>query len=349
MPQFINSDKALLEFTEMMEILLSSGLSVRDALEALVLMDGTSKAGLLGKELLEHIHRGLSFAQAVEQTEAGFPLIYRGMIEVGDAAGSVERIFPRLSAYLRTRKKLVDKTAAALAYPALVLTTAASGVLGLVFYVIPKMEQIFSGFGGDAGTRFRANMQAMEELFTVLIIIFFTLVFTALGLGIYRRANEDFACGTDRRLLGIPLVGRFIASWETMNFSFAMEVLCGSGMRVEDAIREAAAMVSNRAYRQALNAVREKVLGGYSLAAAFGEEKLFPPALSRWVSIGEQAGRTEQVFTRISSFFQDEIERKTSKFLLLIEPALIGLIGLVMLALTGGMLMPFFSIYGTIL
>jgi type II secretory pathway component PulF len=120
-------------------------------------------------------------------------------------------------------------------------------------------------------------------------------------------------------------------------------------MRVEDAIGEAAAMVSNRAYRQGLDEVREKVLGGCSLSAAFEEKKLFPPALSRWISIGEQAGRTEEIFSQIRSFFQDEIEQRTSKFLLLIEPVMIALIGLVLLALTGGILLPLFSIYGTIL
>jgi type II secretory pathway component PulF len=72
-------------------------------------------------------------------------------------------------------------------------------------------------------------------------------------------------------------------------------------------------------------------------------------ALSRWISIGEQSGKTDQVFARISSFFQDEIEQRTSKFLLLIEPAMIALIGLVLLALVGGIVLPLFSIYGTIL
>jgi type II secretory pathway component PulF len=108
-------------------------------------------------------------------------------------------------------------------------------------------------------------------------------------------------------------------------------------------------MVSNRAYRQSLLEVREKVLGGCSMAAAFGEETLFPPTLSRWISIGEQSGKTDQVFARISAFFQDEIEQRTSKFLLLIEPAMIALIGLVLLALGGGIVLPLFSIYGTIL
>jgi type II secretory pathway component PulF len=341
--------KALLEFTEMMETLLSSGLSVRDALEALVLMDSASKSASLGRELLEHIRRGSSFAQAVEQSDADFPLIYRGMIAVGDAAGSVERIFPRLSAYLRNRKKLADKTAAALAYPALVLSAAFAGTLGLVFYVMPKMERVFSGFGEEAGLRLRENMRTMEGMFTAVLTVCAGLTFTVLSLGLYRKTNTDAAQSIDRCILSVPLLGRFIASWETLNFSFAMEVLSGGGMRVEDAIREAAAMVSNRDYRQSLGAVREKVLGGYSLSAAFGEEKFFPPALSRWISIGEQAGKTEQVFTQIRSFFQDEIEQRTSKFLLLIEPAMIGLIGLVLLALTGSILLPLFSIYGTIL
>jgi type II secretory pathway component PulF len=236
-----------------------------------------------------------------------------------------------------------------LAYPALVLSAAIAGTLGLVCYVMPKMEQIFSGFGGEAGLQLRANMQAMERLFTALLAVVFAAAFAVIFLGVYRKTNEDLAYQIDRRLLNLPILGRFIASWETLNFSFAMEVLSGAGMRVEDGIRAAAAMVSNRAYRRSLMTIREKVLGGYGMAAAFGEETLFPPTLSRWISIGEQSGKTDQVFARISSFFQDEIEQRTSKFLLLIEPAMIALIGLVLLALVGGIVLPLFSIYGTIL
>jgi type II secretory pathway component PulF len=71
--------------------------------------------------------------------------------------------------------------------------------------------------------------------------------------------------------------------------------------------------------------------------------------MGQWAAIGERSGKTEQVFSRLRSYFQGELERRSAKFILLIEPAMIALIGLVILALVTGILLPLFSAYGTIL
>jgi type II secretory pathway component PulF len=340
-----NYEKEVLEFTEMMELLLESGLSIRDALEALAVMDNSSSAAFpektsLGKTLLGYVHRGATFAQAVNMMEE-FPPIYRGMIRVGNSAGSVEKIFPRLGAYLRDRKKLRDKISGALAYPALVLTVALLGTMGLIFFVMPRMELIFAGFGGDAGNSIRRNVRSLELALGVPAALAALL---AGALGILRKNSV-----IDRLALALPLAGEFILSWESFNFVFAMEVLTGGGIPVEDAILEAAGLVSNGAYRHSLLQAREGVLNGESLARAFLENPFCPPCMGHWTAIGERSGKTEQVFAQLRSYFQGELERRSSKFILLIEPAMIAVIGMAILALVAGILLPLFSVYGTIL
>ncbi|MDR1250212.1 MAG: type II secretion system F family protein [Treponema sp.] len=331
------TEKEVLEFTEMMELLLESGLSIRDALESLAVMDRDSS---LGKTLLEHIRRGASFAQAVDRTEE-FPPIYRGMIRVGNSVGSVEKIFPRLGAYLRDKKKLRDKISGALAYPALVLAVAFLGTLGLIFFVMPRMELIFAGFGGDAGNSIRKNAQALELALGIPAVLTALIAAAAAVL----RKNSVI----DRLALSAPLAGKFILSWESFNFAFAMEVLTGGGIPVEDAIMEAAELVSSGAYRRSLLQTRERVLNGESLARAFFENPFCPPCMGLWSAIGERSGKTEQVFAHLRSYFQGELERRSSKFILLIEPAMIAVIGVVILALVAGILLPLFSVYGSIL
>ncbi|AEF84681.1 bacterial type II secretion system protein F domain protein [Treponema primitia ZAS-2] len=348
-----NRERAVLEFTEMMEILLNSGLSIKDALEVLTVTGQEASRGnrgaSLGKQLLEYIHKGASFAQAVNQLEEYFPPIYRGMIRVGNAAGSVERIFPRLRVYLSDQKKLREKVSAALVYPVLVLAVAFLGTLGLIFFVMPKMEQIFAGFGGDAGNTVRGNIRIIE---TGLIIPSFLLTLILCILIVIRKnkgGSSEINKLIDLHLLSMPLIGPYISSWETFNFSFAMEVLTGGGIAVENALGEAANLVSNSAYRLSLLKVRERVLNGGSLAAAFLKETALPSNLGHWVAVGEKAGKTDLVFSRIRSWFQEELEQRTSKFLLLLEPVLIIIIGLVILGLVVGIILPLFSIYGTIL
>jgi type II secretory pathway component PulF len=349
MSGYYGSAKRVLEFTEMMELLLESGLSLKDALEIITLAGRKSGAGVLGNRLLEHIRRGASFAGAIQALEDVFPPIYRGMINVGDAAGSVERIFPRLSTYMRDQKKLRDKTAGALAYPVLILIVSILGTAGLAFFVIPKMETIFSGFGGNAVERIHANIRSIKIFLTLLFCIILLIILGLISLKGMAGTNKDLALFLDYRILQIPLIGDFIVSWETLNFTFAMEVLTSGGISVEAAIEEAGKLVFNRAYRHSLTMVQDKVLNGGSLSRAFSEEKTFPPCMSQWISVGERSGRTEKIFSQIRSYFQDEIEQRVSQFLLLIEPIMITAVGLIILGLVAGIILPLFSIYGTIL
>jgi len=118
---------------------------------------------------------------------------------------------------------------------------------------------------------------------------------------------------------------------------------------VENAIEEAARVVLNRAFKQALSSVREDLLKGIGLSQAFPKHREFPHYLSQWMLVGEKSGKTERVFTQIRTYFQAEVDRMTGKFMTLIEPALIVLIGGFMIILILGIVLPLFSLYGTIL
>jgi type II secretory pathway component PulF len=213
--------------------------------------------------------------------------------------------------------------------------------MGLIFFVMPRMELIFAGFGADAGNSIRRNVRALELALGVPAAFGALLAGTAGAL----RKNSV----VDRMALTLPVAGKFILSWESFNFVFAMEVLTGGGIPVEDAILEAAALVSNGAYRHSLLRARERVLNGGSLARAFFENPYCPPCMGQWAAMGERSGKTEQVFAQLRSYFQGELERRSSQFILLIEPAMIAVIGMVILALVAGILLPLFSVYGTIL
>jgi type II secretory pathway component PulF len=344
-----NARKALTEFTGMMELLIESGLSLKDALEVLVSSDRRSSASALGSRILELIRRGSSFAEAVQSLDNIFPPVYRGMINVGDKAGSVEKVFSRLRNYLNRQKNLKDKISAALVYPVMVLFLAIAGSLGLVFFVMPKLETIFGGFNGNQAEEIRRNIGVIKLLLSCFagaaaVVIPALIILFRIG-----KSHEKPGLFLDKLLLRVPGLGMFLSIRESLNFSFAMEVLTSGGVPVETALAEAAGAVSNRMYCRSLFLVRKQVMRGGSLSAAFASDPVFPVYISRWIAVGEKSGRTEMVFTQIRSYFQDLIEQRTAKFLLLIEPALIIAIGVILLGLIMGIVFPLFSVYGNII
>lgn len=343
-----NGDEAL-EFTQMMALLVDSGLSLKDSLEVAAAMRESGKLASIADSLLESVKKGASFASAVSSRDDLFPPIYRGMVSVGDRVGSVERIFPRLAAYLLGRKTLREKVAGAIAYPILVLAVTALGSFAVVVFLLPQLESVFSGFGAQAAARIQENVRALNLVFLSFSAFIGLAAVSAVAAGIVRRRVDRAAQALDSLALRLPLMGPFLTAMETLNFSFAMETLLAGGVTLETAIAEAAGVVGNRSFRSALESVRSALVRGENVSSAFASRKELPRYLSRWIAVGERTGKTELVFAQIRSYFQAEVDRLTSRFMALIEPALIVGVGVVLLAIVLLLVVPLFSMYGSIL
>lgn len=340
----------MLELTQMMEQLINSGLSLKESLEITSQMNKSgSETGKLAGIIYEKIQKGISFAKAVNSLADTFPAVYRGIISVGDKIGSVERIFPRLRVYLETQKKIKEKVKSALIYPCIVLITAFLGMLAMILFVFPKLEEMFAEFGGDAVTILQNNIQNLKTGLLVILIILLLVITGILVLRIGSKRHKNIREEQDKLILKIPVLGNFISQWETLNFSFAMETLTSGGVTVEAAIPESITVVSNCAYQKALKDVSADIIKGESLSEAFSKRKVFPEYMSRWILVGEKSGQPEHVFSQIRNYYQAEIEKFMNKFMTLIEPALILLIGLFMIVLVLTVIVPVFSIYGSVL
>ncbi len=341
--------KRVLEFTQIMEQLLASGLSIKDALEVTTVINNKRNKDDIASILYSKIQKGTSFALAVNEMPLVFSSVYRGIITVGDKVGSVEKIFPRLRIYLETQKKIKDKFISALVYPAMVGITAIIAFLAMILFVFPKLRLMFIDFGGEAGIQLEANIEKMQIFFMGLLIVILILIIFGLIINGFSKRNKNIRFLKDTILLKLPIIGKFLTYRETLNFSFAMETLTAGGVTIENAIKEAKSVISNECFIQAVNSVHDCILRGEALSDSFAKYKIFPEYMTKWMYVGERSGKPEQVFAQIRNYFQNEIDLYTTKFMSLIEPSLIIIVGVVLIILIITIIVPVFSLYGSIL
>lgn len=343
------NSKASLEFTQIMEHLLESGLSLKDAVEISAEINKKSKSSIISEEILSQINKGTTFAAAVNNLDQFFSPVYRGIISVGDKVGSVEKIFPRLRVYLESSTKIREKLKGALLYPSLILFTAVFGTLAMTLFVLPKLQIMFQEFGGEAAATLRQNILNLESFSIVFFALLIIIFITGMTFARKRKTNIRIKRKIDTFLLKVPFINNLIISWQTLNFSFAMETLTAGGVTVENAIEEAKNVVTNEFYKESFNNVVSDIRKGIPLSTAFSTQKVFPSYLSTWILVGEKSGKTEKVFSHIRNYFQNEIDRRSNQFMTLIEPLLIILVGLILLVLVLTVVVPVFSLYGSIL
>jgi type II secretory pathway component PulF len=226
---------------------------------------------------------------------------------------------------------------------------AVLGTIGIVAFIVPKLLEIFSQLGGAAAERVQRSAATMILAFCVLGGVFALALTLALIAVRLRKRDDELATRIDGWALRIPLLGRFLSAYETLNFAYAMETLVGGGVSVEVGLEEVSMVIGNRAYRKAVTSCRDDVLKGEVLSSAVKKHRELPVHIAQWIAIGERSGQVERVFEQLRRYYQGEVDRITSRFTALIEPALILLVGCMIALLIFIFIIPLFSMYGAML
>ena len=343
------SKKTVIEFTDTLSLMLNSGLSLRDSLEIAGTVFIKGDVVKLISVVIERIDKGNSFSEALESMEITFPPVYRGLVRIGERIGNLDMIMKRLSKYLSDEHRFNEKILSSLLYPFIVLGVAAFCIVMIILTVFPKIKEMFLQLGQGIPEKMETAMTKMSLVFIIsgiiIVFIFFLFIFVKAA----RRIGGPFVIKLDSALMKIPGIGPVLIRKETLNFTFAMETLTTGGIAVEEALEEASMAVTNKAFRAGILTIKEKVMKGENLSNAFLEQPLFPERLGKWIGIGERVGHVEKVFSQMRIYYQEEIERFSTRFMGLIEPALILFVGIVILFIVLTFIVPLFSMYGTII
>jgi len=343
------SRRTVLDLTDTLSIMIDSGLSVKDSLELCRTVFPSGEAGRLVSLLSSRIRKGGTFHSVVDELSGSFPPVYRGLVRIGERLGSLEQVLRQLSRYLNEDRKLRDKLLGSLLYPLLVVAVAVLGVIAILVVVFPRLRAVLGAFGTASAGGIDALFGSISTSFIAAgAVLFLVAAVVAVTLGI-RSRDGGAARAVDRFLLRLPLVGPAIRDTNLFLFFFALQILAASGVPVEQALCEGAAVLSNHALRAGTHAMKGRLEVGEHLSAAFLAQPLFPERIGRWVAIGERVGSIERVFGELKTYYQAELEKWTTRFMNLIEPSLIILVGAGVLYLVATFIIPIFSLFGSIL
>jgi type II secretory pathway component PulF len=360
------SMRAVRDFTTGIALMVRSGLSVRDALEVArgVFSAGAGRRGearRLVEFLDERIQAGASLSTCLTVLDQSFPAVYRGLVQIGERVGTLDQVLTRLASYLEDQKKMRDKIIGALTYPLLVLGVAFAGMITVAAVVVPKAQELFDQVGTSLPPSVRGIGRSAAVSLTVTIVLLVVVVALVITIGFLRRRGARRIDGAARRAmvridelaLKFPGLGSFLSVREMVNLTFALEVLTESGVAVEDALRESSRAVGNAALEEALLHAADDVVAGKPVSAALsrhgGKSTPIPPRVGHWVVIGERTGRVEQVFSQLRLYYQAEFEKWTSRIMTLVEPALIVVVGVILMFMILTFVVPLFSLYGSII
>jgi type IV pilus assembly protein PilC len=224
-----------------------------------------------------------------------------------------------------------------------VLIVATVIITGILIFVIPTFQQLYSDLGGELPGLTQMVINASHWLrdyigWLVVGIVLFVILFIQL------RKIRKFRYITDYALLRLPIFGELVLKSSIANFARTLSSMVSSGINILDALQISAETANNEVIREAIYDVKKQVEKGVNLSVAMSKHQIFPPMLINMVAIGEQAGNLDEMLSKVADFYEEEVDRTVDGLTSLIEPLMIVFIGSVIGVIIVAMYLPIFKI-----
>lgn len=289
------------------------------------------------------VETGLSLSDALAKHKKIFSALFVNMVKAGESSGMLDDILDRLAEYLEKTSSLQRKVSAALVYPAIVSAMALAITLLLLLKVIPVFKTIFEGFGASL------PMPTMV-LITVSNFLqqYFLLIASAsiAGLFLMKRyiSTEKGRLQFDGFLLKMPVFGILFRKVAISKFARTLSTLIKSGVAILSALEIVGKTSGNKVIEVAIENVRVNVREGENISEPLAKAKVFPPMVTRMVSVGEQTGELEKMLSKIADFYDEQVDASVTALTSMIEPLIIAFLGIVIGGIVICMFLPIFRV-----
>lgn len=332
----------LATLTRQLAGLLDAGLAIDEALNVLGEQSENKREQALLALIRQDIASGQSLSASLSHFERVFPPFYRALVRAGEESGKLPGVLARLADYLERREELKSGLAMAFIYPAIVIFVSISVIVGMLTWVVPQMVQVFQGAKQVLPLPTRILLAVSHFMGNWGGWLLLALAIAALA---FWRAmkKDDFRYRVHAWRLTVPWFGKLERAAETVRFASTLAILAGSGVPVLTAMAAASGVMSNLPLKTAAEQAARQVREGMSLARALAAAKSFPPILVHLVASGEATGRLDSMLERAAAEQSAGLSRKVETFSQLLGPAVVLVMGAVVLFIVLAILLPVFE------
>jgi len=328
--------------TRQLATLVQSGMPLDQALAAVAEQADDARAAKIVAAVRTQLAAGEALPAALAKYPRTFSPLYRGLVGAGAETGRLADVLARLADYLEAREALRQKVVLALIYPMIVTVIAFAVIAVLLAYVVPQVVSVYQQSRQTLPWLTQALI-ATSAFFRATGWLWLGLVVVVAAALLLANRSAAFRARWHAWLLRVPVIGKLSRSLDSARFASTLAILVGSGaplLRSLDAASEVVRMLPlQRAARAATVLVRE----GVTLSRALKEQAEFPPVLIHLVANGESSGRLGPMLQRAAEELERDAERRLAWLAALLQPALIVVMGAIVLVLVLAVMLPIVS------
>jgi type IV pilus assembly protein PilC len=332
-----------LVFNQELATLLKAGMPLVQSLDILRRNVPNPVFKSLLDDVYEKVRSGTALSDAFEAHPRHVTPIYTASLMAGERSGSLEQVLRRYVAYVKVLTAVRRRIVSALVYPAVLTALSFAVVAIIVIKVVPEFSAFYAGFNAELPLATRVIVAMSDAVRSQFLLILIGAAGAVAG-GRWLLRQPVHRRRFDRLLLRIPGLGGIARQFATSQLSRTLATLLGGGIPLVTALEVSSRSVSNRHIAAQMADITRQVREGQPLSTAMQAKGEFPDVSVKMVEVGEATGALQDMLNAIADFYDEDIETKLGRFLLLIEPTLLVVMGIVIAALLIALYLPVFQL-----
>ncbi|MGB5256855.1 MAG: type II secretion system F family protein [Woeseiaceae bacterium] len=331
-------------FSRQLATMLAAGIPLVQAFE--IVGNGHENAAMqkLILSIKADVEGGSALAEALAKNPLYFDDLFVNLVEAGEQAGALESLLDKIATYKEKTEAIKKKIKKALTYPAAVLVVAFIVTTILLIFVIPSFEDLFQGFGAD--------LPGFTRMVIDLSLFVRTQgLFIAAGIGAavaafiyFKKRSRPFRHFLDRTMLKMPIIGPILQKASIARYARTLSTMFAAGVPLVEALESVAGATGNIVYEVGVMEMRDEVATGQRLQQAMENTDLFPNMVIQMIAVGEESGSLDQMSAKVADFYEDDVDNAVDNLSSLLEPLIMGILGILVGGLVVAMYLPIFKL-----
>ncbi|MDE7422223.1 MAG: type II secretion system F family protein [Lachnospiraceae bacterium] len=334
-------------FCKQFASIMQAGVTIINALQMLSEQTENKTLREAVKSVQIDVEKGESLAGAMRNQKEVFPPILIHMVEAGEASGSLDIAFERLSVQFEKQAKINGLVKRSLAYPVVIVLVAIAVVIVMLVVVFPQFEEMFASLDSElpAITKLVQSMSNFVQSFWWLLAMIVAAI--VLGIRTYGK-TENGQILFSKIALNAPMFGNLTIKSSSATLTRTLSTLLAAGISLVDAVEIVSKVISNAIVRSALENSVEEIQRGVPLSVPLEQSEIFPPMVYHMTRIGEETGNVEEMLSKIADYYEEEVENATAALTSMLEPMIIILLGGLVMFILLSIYLPILSMYSAV-
>jgi type IV pilus assembly protein PilC len=337
----------VMAFSRQLSSFLEAGIPVLDALEIVAQQSGSPRMRVVINDVRSSIHRGTSFAVAIDAHPEVFPAFYRAMLTSAEYTGNLDSVLSQLSEYLERDIGAKRQVKSALTYPIVVLVVAFAAMIVMSVFILPKFTGLYTSLGAELPLPTR-----MLIAFTNFMTSYWLLVLGAIALGFVAAfiiiGGQRGKSRRDSLAMKLPVIGNLFQLISLERFCRVLSSLSSAGVPLPLAIGLSADSTNNTLFKTNMVTVRDALIRGGGLYEPMAETGLFPIAARQMIQVGERTGMLGNQLGKAATYYEREVRFNMKRATELFQPAVILLVAAVVGFIAIAQVSAMYSIFGQV-